>query len=516
MYKAGRLLEALDAFDGALALNPTSVIDLLNRGSVLSDLGRFDEALLALGRAEELGKGNAMIEAHLRRFQWSTFARYASQCSWNGDARKAFELFDLAHALMPEDLPTAAARVFAMTYLEDAPPHAIKREAEAFGALAHRLAGPPSRHVPGPVSPPVLRIGFVSSDFRRHPVARFLAPLRLLDRSKFSLYAYSGTTKHDDFTEGFKAALPNWREIGGLSDTQAAEQIRADGIHILVDLSGYSTGGRLGIFARKPSPVQVTWLGYFATTGLRTMDYVLASEAVLPTEDEDQWVERVWRLPRTYLSFQPPGAPVEIGPLPAERNGHVTFGSFNNARKLSDATLAAWGAILKRVPRSRLLLRTSLDLSNDRRSSVLRHFGTMGIEPHRVELSPAIQGYERHLDSYNRMDIALDTFPFNGATTTCEALWMGVPVVTRLGDSYVSRMGENILRAIGRPDLVARTTEDYVARAVALAGDLPTLQAERQGLRERLMRSPIGDVDGFARALEEAFQGMWTRWTGLD
>lgn len=514
MYRAGRLVEALNAFDAALALNPGSVIDLLNRGSVLTDLDRFDEALLTLGHAEELAHGNAMMETHVRRFQWSALARYGSQSSWNGETEKAFELYDLAHRLMPEDLATAASRVFAMNYLARTTPEDIKREAEAFGASARRIVGAPSRHIPGIVSPPRLKIGFVSSDFRRHPVARFLGPLAKLDPAKFALHAYSGTLKHDDFTEQLKLALPYWREIGSLSDTLAARQILADGIDILVDLSGYSAGGRLGIFARKPAPVQVTWLGYFATTGLETMDYVLASDAVLPAEDEGQWVERVWRLPRTYLAFQPPPTPIEIGPLPALRNGYVTFGSFNNVRKLSDATLAAWSSILKRVPGSRLSLRTSLGLSTDRRSAILRQFGDMGVAPHRVELSPAIQGYEAHLDTYNEVDVALDTFPFNGATTTCEALWMGVPVVTRQGDRYISRMGENILRGIGRPGLVAQTVEDYVARAAALAGDLPALAVERRGLRERLMTSPIGDIDGFARDLGAAFEGMWDRWVG--
>lgn len=512
LYRAGRLGEALGAFDAALALNPGSVIDLLNRGSVLTDLDRFDEALLTLGHAEELGRGNATIEAHVHRFQWTALVRYGAECSWNGDANKAFELYDLAHRVMPDDLPTAASRIFAMNYLERVEPDEIRRQALRFGELAEQAAGPPSRHIAGRMPPERLRIGFVSADFRRHPVARFLAPLAKLDPARFTLYAYSSTAKHDEVTETLKTALPNWREIGSLNDTQATRQILADGIDILVDLSGYSAGGRLGIFARKPSPLQVTWLGYFGTTGLSTMDYVLASSAVLPAEDEGQWVERVWRLPRTYLAFQPPSAPIEVGPLPASRNGYVTFGSFNNVRKLSDATIAAWGSILKRVPTSRLLLRTSLGLSTDRRATILRQLGDMGIAPHRMELSPAIAGYEAHLESYNDVDIALDTFPFNGATTTCEALWMGVPVIGKQGDRYTARMGENILRGIGRPGLVAQTVEDYVANAVALAGDLPALAAERQGLRARLLASPICDVDGFADDLAGAFDGMWQAW----
>ena len=512
LQRAGRLVEALDAFDAALALNPGSVIDLLNRGSVLSDLDRFDEALLTLGHAEELARGNATMEAHVRRFQWTALVRYGSESSFNGEATKAFELYDLAHRLMPEDLATAASRVFAMNYLDRIGPEEIKRAAQRVGALAERLAGAPIRHIPGVLPPERLRIGFVSADFRRHPVARFLAPVARLDPARFALYAYSSTSRHDEVTETLKAALPNWREIGSLTDSQATKQILADGIDILVDLSGYSAGGRMGIFARRPSPVQVTWLGYFATTGLAAMDYVLASEAVLPAEDEEQWVEQVWRLPRSYLAFQPAQPAVAVGPLPALRNGHVTFGSFNNVRKLSDATVAAWASILKRVPMSRLLLRTSLGLSTDRRVAILRQFGEMGIAPHRMELSPAISGYEAHLETYNDVDIALDTFPFNGATTTCEALWMGVPVITKQGDRFISRMGENILKAIGRPGLIAQTVEDYVATAVTLAADLPALAEERRGLRARLMASPIGDTAGFARDLEAAFDGMWARW----
>lgn len=516
-YKAGRLREALEAYDAALHADPDSVIDRLNRGSVLGDLGSYEEALVTLRDAEPLVRERAPdLAAHFRRCMWSVLARYGTFCSRVGEAQKSVALLSEASALFPADLATAMSRVFALNYVPDVTPAQIRSEAESFAAVAAGVAGAPLQHRRHDRHAR-LRVGFVSADFRMHPVARFLRPLAGLDHRKFELFAYYAAPLSDAYTDQFRSMLPNWRDIAASSDEAVVNQVLADEIDILVDLSGYSGGGRMGVFARRPAPVQVTWLGYFATTGLPTMDYVLASDAVLPPADEVYWCEKPWRLPETYICFSSLEPTPDVADTPALRNGYVTFGSFNNASKLTPEVLQAWARILEAVPGSRLVLRSSLKgFSQGREDWIRQSFIDRGIAIERLDLLPTEPNYFRHLENYAAIDIALDTFPFAGATTTCEAMWMGVPVVTRAGDRYVARMGENIIRAIGCPEWIAADVGEYIERAVRLSGDISWLASQRFQLRDRVKRSPLGDVAAFGRELGAAFSCMWSRWLGQD
>jgi predicted O-linked N-acetylglucosamine transferase (SPINDLY family) len=299
-----------------------------------------------------------------------------------------------------------------------------------------------------------------------------------------------------------------WKSLVGLSDDRAAHRVREDAIDILVDLSGHTAHNRLRLFARKPAPVQVTWLGYPATTGLQAMDYILCDRYVAPANESDHFVEKPWYLPNTYLCLTPPQDEIAVGALPALTKGRVTFGCFNNLTKMNDAVVALWAQVLHAVPGSRLFLKTNQLNDPSLQRATLSRFADRGIAADRLTLEGA-SSHADYLATYNRVDIALDPFPFTGGTTSVEGLWMGVPVITKRGDRFIAHQGESILHNVGLPDWIAADNEAYVAIAVARAADLSGLATLRAKLRSRLLASPLCDAPLFARNLEAAFRGMW-------
>jgi predicted O-linked N-acetylglucosamine transferase (SPINDLY family) len=281
-----------------------------------------------------------------------------------------------------------------------------------------------------------------------------------------------------------------------------------DGIDILFDLSGHTAFNRLPMFALKPAPVQVAWLGYLATTGLASMDYLIADPWTLPPSEDAYFTEKIWRLPETYICFTAPQVDVPVGELPARSSGHVTFGSFNNLNKLGDAALALWARVLASVPRSRLFLKAK-QLGNDAvRQSILDRFAAHGIAPARLILEGFAPSRAEHLGAYQRVDVALDPFPYPGITTSVEGLWMGVPLLTMAGGRFVSRQGVGMLMNAGLPQWIAADEDDYAAKAVAHAADLENLAALRAGLREKVLGSPLFDASRFARHFEAALRAM--------
>ena len=301
-----------------------------------------------------------------------------------------------------------------------------------------------------------------------------------------------------------------WRDIAGKTDDRVAALIREDRIDILVDLAGHTAGNRLLVFARKPAPVQVTWLGYPNTTGLEAMDYRLTEAVSDPPGQTERWhSEELIRLPGTFSCYGPPAESPPVGPLPALEAGHVTFGCFNNLAKLTPPAIELWSQILREVPGARLLLKSRGLADLETAAGVREEFGRRGIEPARLEFNGQELSVTNHLALYNRVDLALDTFPYNGTTTTCEALWMGVPVVTLAGATHVARVGASLLTHLSVEELIADSPVGYVARCVDLAGDLPRLAEIRAGLRERMRASPLCDAPGFTRGFEDALRGMW-------
>ena len=359
-----------------------------------------------------------------------------------------------------------------------------------------------------------LKIGYLSPDFRQHSVAYFIEPLlKAHDRQAVEVFCYAEVMRPDTVTAHLQGLADHWLMTVGLSDDELAERIGTDGIDILVDLAGHTANNRLRVFARKPAPVQVTWLGYPNTTGLEAIDYRLVDAMTDPAGEADAWAsETLVRLEGGFHCYSGlKGAP-EPGVPPCLSAGTVTFGSFNNPAKVSAATFDAWAKLLCRLPQARLLLKGKPFADAGTRALFLARLGKRGVAAERVELMAWLPDAAAHLAVYHRVDIALDPFPYNGTTTTCEALWMGVPVVTLRGDRHAGRVGASLLSQIGLPDLIANSVEEYVEIAVALASDPARLMDLRRSLRARIAASPLCDGRAFARKIEAAFRTMWQHW----
>jgi predicted O-linked N-acetylglucosamine transferase (SPINDLY family) len=356
-----------------------------------------------------------------------------------------------------------------------------------------------------------LRIGYVSADFRDHSVAFFFEPLLAHhDRGAVEVYGYYNNTLQDAMTERLRSCTDHWIPCQGMTDEALAARIQADGIDILVDLAGHTRGNRLLVFARKPAPVQVTYLGYPATTGLSAIDYRLVTADTDPPGAEAWHSEGLYRLPRSLWCYRPaPDMPAVVPATPARRNGVITFGAMNNIAKVSEAAVAAWSGILRAVPGARLVM-TSMPAGTARRDLQAR-LAAQGIAPERLTLHGKLPR-EEYYALLNEIDIALDPFPYNGTTTTCESLWMGVPVVTLIGETSAARSGYALLKGIGLDALAARDRDEYAGLAVALATDLDRLDTLRAGMRQRIAASPLRDEAGLTRDLEAAYRAMWRAW----
>ena len=369
-------------------------------------------------------------------------------------------------------------------------------------------------HVNDPKPERRLRIGYVSPDFRDHPVTSFIEPiLKGHHRENFETFGYANVKTPDAVTQRLRLLAGQWRDIYGLDPDRAAELVRQDGIDILVDLAGHTTDTGLPVFALRPAPVQVTWIGYPNTTGLKAMDYRLTDNLSDPPGQTDQWhSERLVRLPKNFSCYCAPAESPPVAPLPALANGHVTFGSFNNFRKLSEPTIQLWARLLRELPTARLLLK-SQGLGNPKTAGRLRdQFVRAGVAAERIELHGAGLSKELHMGLYNRVDVGLDPFPYNGTTTTCDALWMGVPVVTLIGRSHVARVGLSLVTHLGFPEWAVETPDAYIAKCRQLTSDLPALQRLRFQLRKQMSESPLCDAPQFIGHLETAFGTMWQRW----
>jgi predicted O-linked N-acetylglucosamine transferase (SPINDLY family) len=357
-----------------------------------------------------------------------------------------------------------------------------------------------------------LRIGYVSPDLVNHAVSFFLEPVLIAhDREQFEVFAYSNALVGDRVTERLRAQTAQWRDIAQRSDESAAALIRQDRIDILVDLAGHTARNRLLVFARKPAPVQVTWLGYPNTTGLTAIDYRITESVSDPAGQTEEWhSEQLVRLPGPFSCYLPPAASPPVAPLPALASGHITFGCFNNFAKVTARVVELWARLLREMPGARLFLKSNGVTDPETAAQIHEAFAQHGISPDRIELNGDRLSVAEHLNLYRRIDIALDPFPYNGTTATCESLWMGAPVVTLAGRTHVSRVGASLLTHLGAPEWIAATPDEYATICARLAADISHLASIRQGLRERLQSSPLCDAACFTRNLESAFRTMWT------
>lgn len=463
----GRFEDAEAASRRALALAPEEDTVLCNLGAALQAQGRLEEASEYYRRA-------------LRRTARATIHSSALFCE---QYRPDVTLAGLAQSHVEWDLRHGV-------------PHA------AFGQ--------PHTNTREPHRP--LRLGFVSPDFGAHPVGYFLAGLlESLDRTAWHTVCYSDREKLDLMTDRLRDAAGTWRDVRQMSVETLAAQIRSDRIDILFDLAGHTAFNRMLVFARKPAPIQVTWLGYVGTTGLSAIDYLLADRYQVPEGADRYYRETVLRMPEGYVCYQPPAEAPPVGPLPAQATGHVTFGSFSSPAKLNDQVAALWSRVLQRVPGSRLMLKyCGFDAPNTRHR-VLEMFAAHQIAPERLLL----EGWSARAEAlarYNQIDLALDPFPYGGGLTTCEALWMGVPVITCPRETFASRHALSHLSSARFTETVAQTPEEYVELAAAWAGDLPRLATVRRRLREQVAHAPLCDAPRFAADFATLFRNAWRQW----
>jgi predicted O-linked N-acetylglucosamine transferase (SPINDLY family) len=496
LTRLGRLDEAMEACRGAIALKPDYADAYLNLGSVQTTLGRLDEAEASYRRAIAFNPGHATAHSNL-----------GMTLNTRGRLDEAIASFREALRLQPDHVEAWSNLLLCLNFASVSRSEALEA-ARRFGGMVTAKATPFGAWR-CPEAPERLRVGFVSGDLRAHPVGLFLeAVLQRLAKRRLDLVAYPTSAVADAVTARLRSHFSAWTPLLGLTDEAAAHRIHADGIHVLVDLAGHTGLNRLPIFAWRPAPVQISWLGYFATTGLDSIDYVVTDPVLAPAGEEAWFTEALWRLPDCRWCFTPPDPSPEVTPLPAAAGGTVTFGCFNNMTKINDAVVALWARVLLAVPGTRLLLKSVQFANADECVRMRGRFAACGVGGETLQLEGP-SAYTDYLDAYRRVDIALDPFPFTGGTTSVEGLWMGVPVLTLRGDSMVARQGESIAVAAGLTEWIAATTDEYVTKAAAFAGDLRYLAELRRGLRSRLVASPLFDADRFACSLEKALWAMW-------
>jgi len=360
----------------------------------------------------------------------------------------------------------------------------------------------------------VLKIGYLSPDFREHSVAFFTRKLfGAHNRDAVEVYGYGDVETPDDLTGQFQAQADHWRPITAMTDEEVAAQIRRDGIDILVDLAGHTANNRLLVFARKPAPIQVTWLGYPNTTGMKAMDYRLTDALADPPGEADRLhAEKLVRLEHGFLCYQSDESVPAVSPPPCLPNRPVTFGSFNTIKKVTPDVVRVWSRILQSLPDARLVMKSHALEDKTTKAGLLQAFDEHGITARRIDLINAVPQRKDHLKLYSGIDISLDPFPYNGTTTTFEALWMGVPVITWCGNRHAGRVGASILHHLGQPELVAGGEDEYVDLAINLAGDTARLATLRTALRPQLRRSTLMNERLFTKSLEHAYRNMWVAW----
>lgn len=495
--------EAADAFHHVLKLKPNHAMAIFHLGKSLRSMGRFNEALHCFQKTVQLAPNIAEAGDALGGMLLH-YCRIEDAVSAYRHALRSKPDFHMTHSDM----------LFAMNYSADYDADTIFSEHVRWGA-AHKHQSPTVlRYRNQPDVERRLRIGYISPDMCAHSVSFFFEPLLAQhDRTRVEIYCYADVAEPDATTLRLKSSADHWRKIHGMNDQQVIEQIQADRIDILVDLAGHTARGRLRALTAKPAPVQVTYLGYPNTTGVPAVDYRLTDAwADPPGTTERYHTETLVRLPQGFLCYMPSSDAPDVSSPPAEHNGYITFGSFNNLAKVTPQVVSLWASILKAVPGSRLILKCALFDESAMRERYLELFANHDISPDRVDLLPRIDSPAGHLALYDQIDIALDTFPYNGTTTTCEALWMGVPTITLAGDRHVSRVGASLLNQVGLAELIAETPEQYLYIATGLATQIEKLSALRMSLRQRVGESPLCDAKNFASHVEHAYREMWIKW----
>ncbi|MBM3554877.1 MAG: tetratricopeptide repeat protein, partial [Alphaproteobacteria bacterium] len=533
LQKAGRIDEAIFHHRRAVERDPESAIARNNFGNALLIGGRAEEAVevyrQALAKRPDLGAGHGNLGSALQALGRYAKARAAldtaltldprDSSAWNnlglvrqvqGDHAGALAAFRQAVELDPKAADAVSNIIFTLDLMPEASgAEALAARRDYANRFAAGFAWP--RHGNSRDPERRLRVGYVSADFRRHSAASAFAPVLLAhDPAAIEVIAYSATLARDEMTARLRKAIPLWRDIAGLDDDELAARVQADGVDILVDLSGHSAGNRLRAFARKPAPVQVTAFGHALGTGLGAIDAIFLDPVVCPREHFDHFVERVAHLPSLICFDAPDGAP-DVGPLPLLDNGFATFGCFNRLHKVTEACFDTFATILREAPTARFKMKDAMLDDPANRTRVIGAFAKRGIEAERI----ALQGFtdrRGHLAAYGAVDLTLDPFPQGGGISALESLWMGVPPIALLGERVQSRGVASFLTQLDLSDFIATTPEGYVAAARGAVADATRLAAFRAGLRDRMRASPLADARAYTRAVEAAYRALWRNW----
>lgn len=495
-----KIKESVEALNTAIRLAPKYSEPYREMGLTLSESNELDAAIRAYRMAIKCEPKDGIAYNNL------------GMCHvLKGELDKSVECFESAIEAIPAFSLAHSNKLFSLNYVPGIPHEELVREHFAYGEMWDR-AFDENGFANAPDPDRKLKIGYVSPDFRKHVVITFIEEmLKNHDRNQFELYAYAEVFNPDDVTERIKGYMDHWRYTIERNPVEIAHQIREDGIDILIDLAGHTGNNRLPVFAMKPAPVQVTWIGYPNTTGLKNMDYILMTSHFLPKGGEADFTEEVYHLPRVPITYKKPPERPDIGRSPFEANGHITFGCFNNVIKTGPAAVDAWSDILKGVPDAKLMLKAHAFRNEDTVKASKAAFETRGIDPERIFCEgPSEHG--EYLKRYSAIDLALDPFPYNGGTTTLDTLFMGVPMLSLEGSSWVARIGSGLLRIVGEESLIASSVEDYVAKAIDLAEHPERLAEMRENLHGRFMASGITDHEAQTRDVENAFRDMWRRW----
>lgn len=497
----GKFEQAIEALKQRLKIQPQHADSYINLGSVYQRQGKLEHAIHCYNEARAINPQTKLLDENM-----------GAALSSQGRNEEALDCYQNGLTKNPANQRLHSNFLMTLNYVPG------KSQAEIFEAhqqwgqrhgknitiKSHAVLSKPDKR---------LRVGYVSADMHFHSVAYFLEPLLAAhDSEQVEMFCYSGVLQADAMTEHLKSLSHHWRDISRMQDLQIVKTIIEDQIDILVDLAGHTSGNYLNVFLRKPAPIQLSWLGYPNTTGLDTIDYWVTDKfADLPDQDE-YYSEKLYRLPGSFLCYQAPETTPPASPLPVLEARYVTFGSFNNIAKINRELISLWADVLQAVDGSRILIKNTSLSDKQTCERILGWFAEKEIEVHRIELMGKIYGLEAHLEIYSKVDIGLDSFPYNGTTTTCEALWMGVPVITLAMKHHAGRVGLSLLSAVGLEAFVAETVEDYVAIAKNISSDIDGLSSLRTGLRGKMQNSVLCDKAGFAKNMEAAYREMWGRF----
>jgi protein O-GlcNAc transferase len=502
-HQKGKFKEAATFYQKAIEINPDTYDAYNNLGSIFRYTGQLEEALAYYQKAIEINPEFTEVYLNLGNVSQD-----------RGQIDEAEKYYRKALRIKPDFVMCYSNLLFALNYDSRHDLETIFKEHLAF---AEKYAGPlyPKTYLytndPSPNRR--IKIAYLSPDFRKHPVAYFLEPvLATHNHLDFEVFCYMNGADQDENTERMRKYADQWRNISAVSSEKVAELIKNDGIDILIDLAGHTANNRILLFAGKPAPIQVSWIGYLTTTGLSTMDYKIGDIYTDPPGMTEKFhTEELVRLPHSFLCYLPDRDAPDISGLPALTAGYITFGSLNKLAKVSQEVISVWSEILKAIPNSKLVMKDFTFIDRMTCQQTIDKFIQRGVAAEQI----TFQSWDpspKHLETYNMIDIGLDTFPFNGAATTCEAMWMGVPVVTLAGNAYHSRSGKSLLSNVGLKELVAETHDEYIEIAVKLANDIDKLQSLRERLRDMMKQSPLMNAKQFTHDLEDCYRRMWQTW----